>query len=168
MADTLACFIMDRDPEVTRYIDGPWSDPTKHRAFIESRTHGPYPDGLGYWSIVARENIDELLGWILLIPRDGHGPEVEVGWRLMREHWGKGVAVEAAAPVLLHGFQIVELDRVIAEMNPANAASIRVAEKLGMVRTKALRNAGRNTACFELDREQFLGAQPEQDEAPEA
>ncbi|WP_205944781.1 GNAT family N-acetyltransferase [Pelagibius litoralis] len=47
--------------------------------------------------------------------------------------WGRGYATEAAAPVLAHALQGLGLDAVVADIDPLNAASIRVAEKLGLV-----------------------------------
>src|SRR3546814_9722515 len=79
--DLDACLAMDRDPEVVRFVDGPWSDETAHRAFVEARMEAEYPDGLGYWSVFATESGGEFLGWILLLPVDLRGPEIEIGWR---------------------------------------------------------------------------------------
>jgi hypothetical protein len=45
---------MKREPEVTRFVDGPWDDAIAHRRFIEARTAGPYPPGLGYWTVFDR------------------------------------------------------------------------------------------------------------------
>ena len=42
LADTDDCQAMDGDPEVTRFVSSPWSDPVVHRAFVEARTRGPY------------------------------------------------------------------------------------------------------------------------------
>jgi RimJ/RimL family protein N-acetyltransferase len=131
LADTAACFAMDREPEVTRFIDGPWSDPVAHRAFIEARTRGPYAEGLGYWTILRRAD-QAFLGWVLLMPRDAEGPEVEIGWRLGRAAWGQGYATEAVLPVLHHGLTTLGLPEIIADIDAENRASIRVAEKLGM------------------------------------
>jgi RimJ/RimL family protein N-acetyltransferase len=131
LADTAACFAMDREPEVTRFIDGPWSDPVAHRAFIETRTRGPYAEGLGYWTILRRAD-ETFLGWVLLIPRDAEGPEIEIGWRLNRAAWGHGYATEAARPVLDHGLATLGLAEIVADIDMENRASIRVAEKLGM------------------------------------
>jgi RimJ/RimL family protein N-acetyltransferase len=123
---------MDRDPEVTRFVSGPWSDPAAHRAFIEARTLGPYAPGLGYWTICRRDDPGSLVGWALLIPQDTVGPDIEIGWRLRREAWGQGLAAEAARPVLRHAFVTLKLPEVVAEIDPANAASLKVAEKLGL------------------------------------
>lgn len=130
--DTSACFEMDSDPEVVRFVPGPWDDPAAHRAFIEARTLGPWPEGMGYWVIEARDEPGSFLGWILLLPTDGAGSDVEIGWRLARGFWGQGIATEAARPVLDHALDTLGLGRVVAEIAAANVGSISVAEKLGM------------------------------------
>jgi len=60
------------------------------------------------------------------------GPEVEVGYRFLKEHWGKGYATEAAAASIEFGLKELRLDRVVAVTLPANRASRRVMEKCGM------------------------------------
>ncbi|MGO1074278.1 GNAT family N-acetyltransferase [Inquilinus sp. CA228] len=137
-ADLPDCLTMDRDPEVVRYIDGPWADPAAHRAFVEARITAAYPDGLGYWTVRTRMPEAAFLGWVLLIPLDGTGPEIEIGWRFNRASWGQGYATEAAAPVLAHARDTLGV-APIADIHPDNAASMRVAEKSG---DGAIRYAG--------------------------
>jgi RimJ/RimL family protein N-acetyltransferase len=60
------------------------------------------------------------------------GPEIEIGWRLVRAAWSQGYATEAARPVLNHAFHTIGLQRVVADIDPANAASVGVARKLGL------------------------------------
>jgi RimJ/RimL family protein N-acetyltransferase len=55
----------------------------------------------------------------------------ELGWGVDPELWGRGYATEAAASALRHAFAELRLPRVVSLLHPANAASIRVAEKLG-------------------------------------
>jgi RimJ/RimL family protein N-acetyltransferase len=133
LLDTDDCMEMDRDPDVHRFLSLPWSDPPRHRAFVEARTRGPYPVGQGYWTMLYR---DAFVGWILLMPLDTIGPEIEIGWRVRRDAWGQGLATEAAAPILDHGLRTLNLARVIADIAPENVGSRRVAEKLGMRRGK--------------------------------
>src|SRR5258708_2523104 len=112
--DTDACLAMDRDPEVTRFVSGPWSELGAHRAFIEARTVGPYAPGLGYWTVYQRDDQTSFIGWVLLIPNDAVGPEIEIGWRLVRAAWGKGLATEAARPIFRHAFTTLKLPEVVA------------------------------------------------------
>lgn len=158
MQDLDACLEMDRDPEVVRYIDGPWSDPALHRAFIKERITTSYPPGLGYWSVFDRARPDRFLGWILLIPRACTGPEVEIGWRFNRSSWGNGYATEAALPVLRHGFLGAGLDEIIASIDPDNVRSIRVVQKLGLLPAGRELERGRPSLRFALTRAQFLAS----------
>lgn len=127
--DLEACLAMNLEPGVTAHVDGPWPDPVAHRAFVEGSIRRGWPPGLGYW--VVEDAPGAFAGWVLLIPEDGEGPEIEIGWRLRPRCWGRGIATEAAAPVLRHGFDTLRLPRVVAGIKAANAASLRVAAKLG-------------------------------------
>jgi RimJ/RimL family protein N-acetyltransferase len=139
---------MDREPEVTRFVDGPWADPVAHRAFIARRTVGPHPPGLGYWVISRRDDPRWFLGWVLLIPEDAVGPQIEIGWRLCRQAWGQGFATEAARPILTYAFATLKITEVIAEIDTANAASRRVAEKLGLAARSFHEAAGRRVVRY--------------------
>ena len=144
MADLEPCLTMDRDPLVTRFIDGPWSDPIAHRAFVENRIRRAYPPGMGYWSILA----PAFIGWILLTPLDLVGPEVEIGWRLIRSAWDHGYATEAAWPILRHALRTLHLPRVVADIDPGNTASASVARKLGLLPEGAVLYAGRQVTRY--------------------
>ena len=47
-------------------------------------------------------------------------PSVEIGWRLVREHWGRGYATEAARAAMTFGFASLELDEIVAFTVPKN------------------------------------------------
>lgn len=127
--DLEACLAMDRDPEVIRYVGVRWTDQASHRSFLERRIRHSFPPGMGFWS-VWREV--EFIGWIALMPLDLAGPEIEIGWRFVRQAWRRGYATEAARPVLDHALRTLGLPEVVADVLPANEASIWVAGKLGM------------------------------------
>jgi len=158
LTDTDACLAMDGDPEVTRFVSGPWSDPIAHRAFIEARTLGPYPPGLGYWIVCRRDGARSFLGWVLLIPADGTRPEIEIGWRLRQAEWRQGFATEAAAPLLRHAFLALMLPEVIAEIDPRNLGSQRVAEKLGLRRIGVVSHEGKPALRYSLTLGEFGAA----------
>jgi RimJ/RimL family protein N-acetyltransferase len=62
-------------------------------------------------------------------------PAVEVAWRLHRSYWGRGYATEAARAAIEDGFLRVGLQEIVAITALLNIASIRVMERLGMVRS---------------------------------
>jgi RimJ/RimL family protein N-acetyltransferase len=86
----------------------------------------------------------------MLIPDHGIGPDVEIGWRLVRKAWGRGIATEAARRLLTHAFAMVELPRVVADIASANRASQRVAEKIGMERVESMGNRGGRYDRFQI------------------
>jgi RimJ/RimL family protein N-acetyltransferase len=61
-------------------------------------------------------------------------PAVELGWRLARPYWHKGLATEGAQAVLSYAFRKLSLDEVVSFTVPANMRSRRVMEKIGLQR----------------------------------
>ena len=59
-------------------------------------------------------------------------PCVEIGWRLAVDHWGQGLATEGANAVVRYSFEKLGLGELVSFTVPANVASRRVMEKLGM------------------------------------
>lgn len=155
IGDLNACLAMDRDAAVLRYIDVPWRGPEEHRRFVIDRMTRAYPAGLGYWSVVLERVPAAFVGWVLLIPYDAVGPEIEIGWRFLRSAWGKGFATEASLAVLRHGFETVGLDRVVADIHPENTASLHVAEKLGMRCLGDRKIAGKMRRAYALTRVEY-------------
>lgn len=85
--------------------------------------------GFGRWAMELKAT-GEMIGRVgLWFPEAW--PEIELGWVVARKHWGHGYATEAAAEGLRHGFGALGLDHIISLIDPDNARSIRVAEKLG-------------------------------------
>lgn len=142
MSDLNDCLEMDRDAEVTKYISGPWKNHTQHERFVRNRIETHYGVGLGYWSIFLESNHSKFVGWILLIPYDGVGPEIEIGWRLNRTSWGMGYATEATLPIVKHAFNTVGVAKFFADIDIRNNGSMRVAEKIGMQFTGDSEHAG--------------------------
>ena len=88
--------------------------------------------GLSLW--VAREKATgAVVGDCGLQPLELRGPDVELGYRLGRSHWGRGLATDAATACLRAGFEELGLDRIVAVAHPDNAVSRRVLEKIGFV-----------------------------------
>ena len=89
-------------------------------------------DGFGRCAVVLRAT-GELVGDCGLSRTTVEGtPEVELGWIVASAYRGKGVATEAAEAWRDYAFMRLGLDRIVSMVSEENAASRRVAEKLGM------------------------------------
>ena len=119
------------DPEVMRYISEglPWPD-DRIQEFVERQMACLRERGFCMWRLLEPD-IEQMVGFCGLQPL-ANTPDIEIGWWLARSHWGRGLATEAARAVLRDGFERAGLDRIVAVAQPANGASRRVMEKLGM------------------------------------
>ena len=140
---------MDRDPQVTQYIEGPWQNPSAHDAFLLRRMAITFARPFGYWSIATIEAPETFLGWVMLLPDDGPAPTAELGWRLNRKSWGQGVATEAALCLVNLALDLSPDLEIYASIHPENLASINVAEKIGMqIEPKASRQDPQDLVYF--------------------
>ena len=73
-----------------------------------------------------------VVGTCGVFPVEWVGPEVEVAYHFARDVWNRGYATEAAGAWVGAAFDQLELERVVALAYPANRASTRVMEKIGM------------------------------------
>jgi len=69
-------------------------------------------------------------------------PDPELGYTLGRQWWGKGYATEAGRAWLDYAFEELDLGRVMLLVTRTNAASVRVAEKIGMHHVGEIRHDG--------------------------
>ena len=93
--------------------------------------------GYGLWAVEI-PGVAPFTGFIgLTEPRfETHfTPCVEIGWRLAAEFWNRGFATEGAKAALAFGWDVLQLDEIVAMAVPSNHASLRVMEKLGMTRS---------------------------------
>ncbi|MGW4241589.1 GNAT family N-acetyltransferase [Nocardia sp. NPDC004722] len=85
----------------------------------------------GFWAIRETGSDGPLLGTAGLRWLD-EGPDLEVVYSLDPEYQGRGLAGEAAQAVVTYAFEVLGLDRVVAEIDEGNTASIAVIERLGL------------------------------------
>ena len=140
------------DPETMRYIGNgrPLSRDEARASLGYVRAHWAVR-GYGLWAAEERDT-GALVGRIGLY-RPGGWPGLEVGWLIARERWGEGLATEGARAAVDFAFGRRLAGRLISAIAPENAASIRVAEKLGERFAGFRRLYGRRVAIYALERE---------------
>ena len=122
--------------EVTRWLGGtPSVTPTELVA--RWRAVAAADDRFGVWALEVTGS-GAVAGTVLLKPLPGGVGEVEVGWHLHPDSWGRGYATEAARAVIDRGF-LAGLPEVYAVVRPGNAASAAVCARLGMAPLGRLR-----------------------------
>lgn len=135
--DIEAVFAFRGDPEVMRFsVTGPETIDMIRTRFLPRCRERYAKDGCGQWAVVQKSDgvcVGEC--GICLQQVEGES-EYEIGYRLHRDHWKKGLAAEAAAACRDYGFQKMGLKRLVSIIEAENAASIRVAERTGMTLEK--------------------------------
>ncbi|MBK7751906.1 MAG: GNAT family N-acetyltransferase [Flavobacteriales bacterium] len=125
--DAEMILLLNSDPEVLRYVhDAPFADVHAARHWILDVPR-QLPRGLGRWAIESDQGV-----WIgrCSLRRYADG-EVLMGYRLLREHWGRGFASEAVRAMLDLAFTKHHLPYVASKVARGNIASQRVMEKNG-------------------------------------
>ena len=133
-ADAPLLFELDRDPEVMRFITKGISTPlAKIQNEIIPKFLNYYRQSppQGYWAAHLREN-GEFIGWFDLHPNTLPVPETELGYRLKRKVWGRGLATEGSRALLAKAFNEWGLEKVSAHTMASNLASRRVMEKASL------------------------------------
>jgi RimJ/RimL family protein N-acetyltransferase len=119
---------MMADEETARYVGGQQERSGAWRQ-LASLAGSWALMGFGMFSVIEKASgrwVGRLGPWR---PEDWPGPEV--GWGLTRSAWGKGYATEGAAATIGWAFDALGWDQIIHCIAPENAASARVAERLG-------------------------------------
>jgi RimJ/RimL family protein N-acetyltransferase len=115
--------------------DGPFSRDIAEQNFATSLARAR-EHGFGKRWIVAKENGAGLgftdTKYFGESCDDVSPDEVELGWMLTPTAWGRGYATEAAVAVRDEAFERLQLETIVAVHHPANTASGRIMEKLGM------------------------------------
>ncbi|HET9952075.1 MAG TPA: GNAT family N-acetyltransferase [Candidatus Eisenbacteria bacterium] len=143
------------DPDVARYL-GNGLPLTRQEAWRSLAAH------LGHWTLrgygmfaIEEKATGEFVGRAGFFNPEGW-PGFELGWTLARERWGRGYATEAARRLLDHAFAEMGRDHVISVIQPENAASIRVAERIGERLERTTELSGREVLIYGIDRGVWL------------
>jgi [ribosomal protein S5]-alanine N-acetyltransferase len=139
------------DPEAMQFYPQPF-DRQMTQTWIERNIERYDRYGVGLWALILKES-GELIGDCGLVVQEVDGvEEIEIGYHIRRDLWGRGLATEAALACRDRGFSRLDFDRLISLISPDNIASRRVAQKNEMRLIKEIEWRYKPTCIYAVER----------------
>jgi RimJ/RimL family protein N-acetyltransferase len=156
---------LNSDPEVMRYLTGRAATPEETYAEWERRRAERSDEGrrLGYWAGFEGRYF---AGWWSASVFATDRTRANLGYRLLRAAWGRGLATEGCRAMVDHAFTVPDIQWVVAETMAVNVRSRRVMERLGMLHVRSyvgewddpLPGSEQGEVVYELTRTQWAAA----------
>ncbi|MCH0563188.1 MULTISPECIES: GNAT family N-acetyltransferase [unclassified Streptomyces] len=140
-------------PDVMEFHGGRTAELSVYEELTARQRRHDAERGFCLWTLLDEQ--DRVMGFTGAQPWPwewGPAGEMEIGWRLGREYWGRGY-VTAAARMTLERLRTAGVDGVVAMVDARNRRSIAVAERLGMRRAETFTTPAsqRQGHCYRLD-----------------
>ncbi len=124
---------LDCDPKVMRYIrDGSTRDEATVKSYVKHALEFAQITGIGGYFTLWEKERDQFVGWVCLRPATDDGSRYELGYRMLPEFWGQGLASEAALAMVKKGFLDWHVPSIFAIAYGENRGSVRIMEKVGL------------------------------------
>ncbi|MGR4894218.1 GNAT family N-acetyltransferase [Stenotrophomonas sp. LARHCG68] len=137
--DAAALYDIHSDPVVMRYWSYPaWTELAQAEQKVADILSQRREQEILIWAIADKAS-DQLIGTAVAFALNRDQGRAEIGYSLRRDRQGQGLAVEAMRLIVPYLFDVLELRRLEADIDPRNAASCWLVEKLGFVREGVLR-----------------------------
>lgn len=152
-------FELDSNAEVHRYLgNNPVSSNEEVINNINLIRQQYIDNGIGRWAIINKENM-QFIGWtgLRLITHkiNNHSNYYDLGYRLIQNYWGKGLATESAIASLHYAFNTLKLTKVYAIADCQNKGSNNILLKVGMNFIESFDLDGTMHNWYEIDNELF-------------
>ena len=148
------------DPLVLTAFDTTPFDRTQMQRWRQRNLAHQTQHGYGLFAVLLKES-GELIGDCGLEQMEVEGAmQAELGYDLRSDHWGRGLATEAASAVRDFAFEQLQLPHLIGLIRQGNFASCRVAEKVGLRHDSDLTQHGVVYWLYALKRDEFKATAP--------
>lgn len=154
-ADIDGLFGVFSDAAMMRYWSTPAMRDRAEAAALLDRIHRQFAEKNGFQWGVERKSDGELLGTCTLFNVHVANMRAEVGYCLRSPHWGQGYMGEALTALIDYAFNVLNLRRLEADVDPNNAKSLRILGRMGFQREGLLRE--RWNVAGEIQDTAFLG-----------
>jgi RimJ/RimL family protein N-acetyltransferase len=152
-SDADALFELDSDPAVVLYTgDATLTHVDQARKRIEGIRQQYRDYGVGRWAAVLKET-NAFIGWAglkYIQELNGRTDNYDLGYRLLKQYWGKGYATESAKAFVRYGFDDLNHTRISATADVRHVASVKVLEKCGLRFTNTFMDDGNLCGWYEM------------------
>jgi [ribosomal protein S5]-alanine N-acetyltransferase len=135
--------------DVTKYIPLDTFKTIKDAEDEISWHHSIFEENTGLRFGIAERDTNRIIGTCGFLDYESRHRRAELGYDLAYEFWGKGIMTEVVREVIRFGFEVLNLNRIEARIEPPNTASKNLLHKLGFVKEGTLRE-------FEWNEEETL------------
>lgn len=151
--DVDAVYAMRSDADVMRFIRPAQIERGEAESWVKLISSRWKTEKIGFCAVIEKSS-NEFAGWCGLW-RLKETNEIEIGYALRKEFWGKGYAVEASEKFLEYGFEELNLAEIVAVTDPENKHSRGVMEKLGMRYDYTDKFYGRDLVHYSMTKTEF-------------
>lgn len=154
-SDAADLYRLDSDPRVHIYLGNKTVNSIHEIHKMIQGIHRQYEEhGIGRWAVIQKKS-GQFLGWAglkkVLETVNGYSNHYDLGYRLLPEYWGQGVASECASASLVYGFTRLSLQVIYAAAHIKNMASNRILVKNGFLETGQFEYFGALQKWYQLD-----------------
>lgn len=148
---------LDSDPEVHQYLGQKTISTIEESSQNLNYIRKQYIDnGIGRWAVIEKQT-NQFIGWsgLKLITEltNGHINYYDLGYRFIKEYWGKGYATESAKASISYAFNQLNANEVYAIADIDNLASIKILEKLGLKRINIFQYDGKPHHWLKIEKQ---------------
>jgi [ribosomal protein S5]-alanine N-acetyltransferase len=151
---------LDSDPDVHKYLGNkPFTAIEQTRENIRFIKQQYLDNGIARWAAIEKSSGD-FIGWsglkLITTEINNHTMFYDVGYRLIKKHWGKGYATESAIAALKYGFNILKLNEIYGMADADNAGSNHVLKKIGLTFVETFYHNGVLHNWYKIEKGQYI------------
>ncbi len=158
--DVQGMFAMDSDAEVHKYLGKkPISTLEEAQKYIDTIKEQYVKNGIGRWAVVEKES-GKFIGWsgfkLVTDEMGGRSKFYDLGYRFIKQYWGKGYASETAIASLNHGFTKLNYDEICGMAEVDHIISNAILIKVGLVKRYEFTHDGVLLNFYSLSKKEWL------------
>lgn len=154
--DDEGMYRLDSDAEVHRYVGNKPVQTIAHSRDVIAVIRQQYEtNGIGRWAVIEKSS-GNFIGWsglkLITEPIDGRSNYLDLGYRFIKEYWGRGYAKETAKASATYAWDVLHADILCGIAHIHNIASINVLQSVGLGFTHFFEFNGDPYAWYEMQR----------------